>query len=102
MFKTGKTLLAIDGTISIGTGRPFLNRFAVPEPMAVVYFSGEGGPSMVQEYAAAIAASKGLRLSDLFNVSWCFSVPRLEDGATWTRFNGFTMKPRQRSWFLTI
>jgi hypothetical protein len=79
MFKTGKTLLAIDGAIAIGTGRPFLNTFTVPEPMGVVYFSGEGGPSMVQEYARRIADSKGLALSDVFNVHWCFSIPRLED-----------------------
>ena len=78
IFKSGKTLLAIDGAISIATGCPFLNAFTVPEPMAVVYFTGEGGPSMTQEYGRRIAASKGLKLSDARNLYWCFSVPKLE------------------------
>lgn len=79
MFKTCKTLLAADAAISVATGRPFLNTFTVPEPMSVVYFSGEGGPSMTQEYGRRIAASKGLRLGDVYNLHWCFSVPRLEN-----------------------
>ena len=78
MFKTGKTLLAIDGAISIATGRPFLNAFTVPEPMTVVYFQGEGGLSMTQENSRRIAASKRLKLSDIGNLYWCFSVPKLE------------------------
>ena len=78
MFKTGKTLVAIDGAISIPSGRPFLNTFTIPEPMGVVYFSGEGGPSMVQEYARRVADSKGLRLADVSNLHWCFTVPKLE------------------------
>jgi hypothetical protein len=78
LFKTGKTLVAIDGAISIASGRPFLGRFAVPEPLSVVYFSGEGGPAIAQEYGRRIAASKGLALSDVANLRWCFNVPRLE------------------------
>ena len=46
--------------------------------MTVVYFSGEGGPSMIQEYGRRIAHAKGLRLSDMRNLHWCFSVPKLE------------------------
>ena len=78
MFKAGKTLVAIDGAISIATGRPFLNAFTVPEPMTVVYFQGEGGLSMTQENSRRIAASKRLKLSDIGNLYWCFSVPKLE------------------------
>ena len=79
MFKTLKTLTAVDAAISIPTGRPFLNTFTVPEPMTVVYFSGEGGPPMMQEYGRRVAASKGLCLADISNLHWCFAVPRLED-----------------------
>ena len=79
LFKTCKSLVAIDGAISIPSGRPFLNTFTIPEPMGVVYFSGEGGPSMIQEYARRVARSKGLELADVQNLHWCFSVPRLED-----------------------
>ena len=79
MFKTGKTLISMDGGISIASGRLFLNAFTVPASMTVVYFSGEGGPSMIQEYGRRIAASKGLQLADVPNLHFCFSVPRLED-----------------------
>ena len=79
MFKTMKSLVAIDAAVSIASGRPFLNSFTIPEPMGVVYFSGEGGPSMIQEYGRRIADSKGLRLADVPNLNFCFSVPRLED-----------------------
>ncbi len=78
MFKTGKSLLAIDAAISIATGRPFLGSWTVPEPREVVYFTGEGGPAVAQEYGRRIAASKGITLADVTNLRWCFSVPRLE------------------------
>lgn len=79
MFKTGKTLLAVDLAISVATGLPFLGSWTVPEPREVVYFTGEGGPAVAQEYARRIAASKGVGLADVSQLHWCFSVPRLED-----------------------
>jgi hypothetical protein len=78
MFKTLKTLTSVDAAISIASGRPFLNHFTVPEPLRVVYFTGEGGPSMMQEYGRRVAASKGLRLSDVQDLRWCFTIPKLE------------------------
>jgi hypothetical protein len=54
------TLIAEGGAISAVSGTPFLGRFAMPEPISVVYFSGEGGPSVAQEYGRRIAESKGL------------------------------------------
>jgi hypothetical protein len=47
--------------------------------MEVVYFTGEGGPCVTQEYGRRIAASKGIRLADATQLKWCFTVPRLED-----------------------
>ena len=80
MFKTGKTLLAVDGAISIASGRPFLNKFTVAAPLGVIYFSGEGGPSMIQEYGRRIAKSKGFeQLADVENLNWCFTIPKLEN-----------------------
>ena len=79
MFKTGKTLLGIDAAVSIATGRMFLGAWTVPEPHGVVYFTGEGGPAVSQEYGRRIATSKGIALSDVTRLHWCFSVPRLED-----------------------
>ena len=79
IFKVCKTLVAMDAAISIASGRPFLNAFTVPGAVTVVYFCGEGGPNVTQEYGRRIAASKGLSLSDVSNLYWCFSVPRLAD-----------------------
>ena len=78
-FKTCKTLVGIDGAMSIATGRPWLGAFTIPEPRSVVYFSGEGGPCVAQEYGRRIAASKGITLADVAQLRWCFTVPRLED-----------------------
>ncbi len=83
MFKTCKTLLAVDAAISIGSGLPFLNVFTIAAPMSVLYFSGEGGPSIIKDYGERVAGSKGtteraFTLSDVSNVQWCFSVPKLE------------------------
>jgi len=78
-FKTCKSLVGIDAAISIATGTPWLGSFTVPAPMGVVYFSGEGGPCVAQEYGRRIAASKGLTLADATQLHWCFSVPRIED-----------------------
>jgi hypothetical protein len=79
MFKTLKSLLAMDVAISVATGRAFLGKFPVVKPLRVVYFTGEGGPSVAQEYARRIAASKDLRLANATNLHWCFRVPRFED-----------------------
>jgi len=78
IFKVGKTLITMDAAISIATGRPFLGSWTVPEPRVVVYFTGEGGPVVAQEYGRRIASSKGIALADVTNLHWCFSVPRLE------------------------
>ncbi len=78
MFKTLKTLVAVDGAISIASGRPFLDSFTVAEPLGVVFFSGEGGPSMMQDYGRRIADAKGLRLADVGNLRFCFTIPKLE------------------------
>ena len=53
--------------------------WTVPEPRGVVYFTGEGGPAVAQEYGRRIAAAKGISLADVSQLHWCFSVPRLED-----------------------
>lgn len=78
-FKTCKSLIAFDAAISGATGRPWLGAFTVPTPLTVVYFSGEGGACVAQEYGRRIAKSKGISLADATQLHWCFSVPRLED-----------------------
>jgi hypothetical protein len=78
LFKTCKTLLAVAQAIAIASGRPFLEIFEVPEATAVIYFNGEGGPTVAQDYARRVARSMGLELRDVTNLHWCFSIPRLE------------------------
>ncbi len=102
MFKTGKTLLGIDAAISIATGRPFLGSWTVPEPRGVVYFTGEGGPAVAQEYGRRIATSKGITLADVTQLHWCFSVPRLEDLRDLTPLPKFWTTPRRKLPFSTI
>ncbi len=79
IYKACKTLLAIAAAIAIATGRLFLRSYTVPTPRVVVYFTGEGGPAVAQEYGRRIAASMGIELADATQLHWCFSVPRLED-----------------------
>lgn len=78
IFKVCKSLLAIDAALSIATGRQFLGHFPVSDPLSVLYFTGEGGPSVAQEYGRRIAEARGCRLSDASNLRFCFNVPRLE------------------------
>ena len=78
LYKTLKTLVAIAQAIAIASGRPFLNSFTVAEPLTVIYFTGEGGPTVAQDYGRRIARSMGMELGDVKNLHWCFSVPRLE------------------------
>ena len=79
MFKTLKSLIVTDAAISIASGTRFMGRFPVGEPLSVVYFTGEGGPSVQQDYGRRTAESKGLSLGDVSTLHWCFSVPHLED-----------------------
>jgi hypothetical protein len=72
-------LVGIAGAVAIASGRPFLNLFTVSSPCKVVYFSGEGGPGVAQDYGRRIAKSHGLTLGELENLRWCFTLPRLEN-----------------------
>jgi hypothetical protein len=77
-FKTMKTLISVDMAVSIATGKAFLNHFTAVEHREVVYFSGEGGPSVIQEYGRRVASSKGVRLADVSDLHFCFRIPQLE------------------------
>jgi hypothetical protein len=79
LFKSCKTLLAVAGAVAIASGRPFLDTFTVARPMKVLYFTGEGGPSVAQDYGRRVARSHGLELCEIENLSWCFTLPRLEN-----------------------
>src|SRR5262245_10097736 len=55
--KALKSSLAVDLAISIGTGTPFLGRFAVPRRRRVALFSGESSRATLQDTARRVCAA---------------------------------------------
>ena len=78
-MKSCKTLLAVDLAISLAAGQPFLGTFPVVESRRVGFLSGEGGLSVLQDYATRVAASKGLGLADVSGLVWSDRLPRLDN-----------------------
>jgi hypothetical protein len=76
--KSLKTNCAIDLTLSLASGTPFLGKFFVPAAVRVALMSGESGDAVIQETARRIARSKlWSNLSDYANAVWSFELPRL-------------------------
>lgn len=74
--KSLKTSIMLDAAISLGTARPFLGRFEVPEKVKVAVLSGESGQTTIQETAIRVAKAKGVKLAAC-DVLWGFDLPRL-------------------------
>jgi replicative DNA helicase len=74
--KSLKTSIMLDAALSLGTGRPFLGKFEVPERVRVAVLSGESGQVTVRETALRVAQAKGVKLSAC-DVLWGFDLPRL-------------------------
>lgn len=79
-FKTFKSLINIDLAVSVASGTRFLNHFDTTAGN-VVYFSGEGGRVVLQDYARRIAQSKGLSLSAIDNLWFSDKLPRFADAS---------------------
>jgi replicative DNA helicase len=75
--KTLKTSLIVDLAISLGTGKPFLGAFDVPQQRRVAVLCGESGEATVQETAQRICAAKQVRLNRDCTVFWAFRLPQL-------------------------
>src|SRR4051812_7484680 len=62
--KTLKTSLAVDMAVSLGSGRPFLGQFPVPEARRVAVISGESGEAALQDIALRVAKGRKVDLRD--------------------------------------
>jgi replicative DNA helicase len=74
--KSLKTSIMLDAALSLGTGKPFLGKFDVPERLKVAVLSGESGQITIRETALRVAQSKSVKLSAC-DVLWGFDLPRL-------------------------
>ncbi len=64
-FKTLKTSVALDLSLSVASGLEFLGRFQVPKQRRVWMLSGESGKSKLRKSAGIMASAKGFNLTDL-------------------------------------
>jgi AAA domain len=74
--KTLKTNGLVDLVLSLGTGGKFLAEFDVPNPVKVLFMSGESGGAVLQETRNRIAASKGIDYA-VENIIWSLDLPQL-------------------------
>ena len=76
--KCCKTLIALDAALSLATETPFLGVIPVRRQCRVGYMSGEGGPSMLQDYARRVAHGKGLSLAEVEGLVFADHLPQLD------------------------
>ncbi len=60
--KLGKTWLALDLALSVATGTPCLDTYAVPEPGSVLVYLAEDPPQAVRQRLAGLCRHRGLDL----------------------------------------
>jgi RecA/RadA recombinase len=77
-FKTLKTSIAADLSISLASGTPFLGRFPVTEPGRVLFISGESALSALRSVARRICNERGLSLDSLENFRIATELPALD------------------------
>ena len=87
--KAGKTWLALSLAISVATGRPYLGRFAVPEPRPVLYIALEGTRAGIRARIGSMARGMGIDPDgdELAGLHLAYKPPGLNLGdAQWARW----------------
>jgi hypothetical protein len=77
--KTLKTTMALGLAISLASGKPFLDKFAVPDRMRVAVFSGESGGATLQETVRRICRSMDIANPDKLPIFVGLRLPRLSE-----------------------
>jgi hypothetical protein len=78
-IKTCKTLSTIDAAVSVASGTPCFGYFETGKPTNTIYFCGEGGKIVLQDYGRRTAASKGIALSEIDRLWFCDKLPQFAD-----------------------
>ena len=76
--KSLKSLIGLDCGISMATFTPWFGHFEPVRAARSVYFAGEGGLTVLREYARRVAAFKGFALRDVVGFHVCDEVPSLD------------------------
>lgn len=102
--KACKTHVAVELAMAAATGSPFLGYFTTPDAIRAGIISGESGKPALQEMGRRVAAFRGLTLSEVVNLIWSTTVPRLPlDGKLIERFiidNGLQLLIVDPTYFL--
>jgi hypothetical protein len=81
--KALKTSIIVDLCLSLGTGRPFLGQWVVPQVARTVLLSGESGEWAIRETALRVCTAKGIALKAA-DVLWGMTLPQLSNVADMT------------------
>jgi len=74
-FKAFKTSVLVDLAVSLTNGVPFLGKFAVPNPVPVLFVSAESGRPTVRQTLRRILKAKGEEASE--SLTFSFKCPKL-------------------------
>ena len=83
-YKTGKSWLVAQAAVELATGKPFWGTYRVPNPLKILLFDAENGPSLVHERLDRVANYYGGVNGNLMVV--CQTGARLDDPGGQARF----------------